>query len=490
MLRTQSAAAWAWTKAFTLAILLLSGVQIATAAAPAAKPAPSLPQGPIVLPLDRTAYFIGETIPLALTGDADVKLEAVNPDGRVLLYQGKPGAILLNTTKLSHGDYTLQLNGADTATSLSLTSTLRKSAASMQDEAMPSDAPQLSPQESKDPAIRARKIREHADSIARTLTESGLTACIGMGAPEMPRKPVLDAMARAGALLLINPDTRPISFNPTGVDPIERDAMSQRMILTAQANGRYPNFGGFCFGWDTTGYALDGRKGLLVYWGWGNQEQALRHYIARQDKLQMDEFTRRTGMPAVTYDEYLSYALSLGKPEFAPGIDLPTKRWLEETAKYMKPMPEAQRQEFEKRLDAWSSYLMGIYRETYGVFATNLRSVDPALRNTTSVQVDHCPTINGQYFPEAYQSLDFQYQTTWNDQVGGPDYAYQWLFTAGLLDMRRGDKPTWISNAIGAAHARSLVPRQVRPASPLTTWPSAAPASVSPSKVSAASSAA
>jgi hypothetical protein len=61
-------------------------------------------------------------------------------------------------------------------------------------------------------------------------------------------------------------------------------------------------------------------------------------------------------------------------------------------------------------------------------------------------------------FPTAYQPLDFQYQSTWNDQVGGPDYAYQWLFTAGLLEMGRGEKPVWISNAPGPTHGRAAFP--------------------------------
>ena len=39
-----------------------------------------------VLPLDRTAYFVGETVPLALTGAGVLKLEAVSTDGRTLLY--------------------------------------------------------------------------------------------------------------------------------------------------------------------------------------------------------------------------------------------------------------------------------------------------------------------------------------------------------------------------------------------------------------------
>ncbi|MFM9194951.1 MAG: hypothetical protein ACKOWG_04250, partial [Planctomycetia bacterium] len=131
---------------------------------------------------------------------------------------------------------------------------------------------------------------------------------------------------------------------------------------------------------------------------------------------------------------------------------------IEEVARHTKPMGDAERAEFEKRLDAWSGYLMGLYGEVYGAIGKNLRGVDPALKNSSSVQSDHAAVRYGQYFPSAYAPLDFQYQSTWNDQVGGPDYAYQWLLVDALLEMERGDKPTWISNALGTAHHRSGFP--------------------------------
>ena len=72
--------------------------------------------------------------------------------------------------------------------------------------------------------------------------------------------------------------------------------------------------------------------------------------------------------------------------------------------------------------------------------------------------MDHAPTLQGQYFPSAYAPLDFQYQTTWNDQVGGPDYLAQPLFVSALLEMQRGDKPTWISNAMGPVFGLTELP--------------------------------
>ena len=146
------------------------------------------------------------------------------------------------------------------------------------------------------------------------MRESGISTCVALGASDSGRLPVLETMASSGALLLVNPDTRPTSFFPTGNAPRELDGMSQRMILTAQANGRYPNFGGFCFGWDTTGYAVGQRKGLMVYWGWGDQTESLRNYIARIDQNTLQQFTRRTGLMPVTEAEYISYLLSINAP--------------------------------------------------------------------------------------------------------------------------------------------------------------------------------
>lgn len=413
----------------------------------------------VVLPLDRTAYFIGETVPLAIAGtEGEVKLEAVNSDGRVLLYNGKPCALWLDTLRLAPGSYTFEINGAPTGQEFFLVGVLRKSAGSMQDECAPRDPPAPTPQEAKDPAARAAREKAHWDSVVTTFNESGLTASFALAQSDMRRVRYLDAMARAGALLLVNCDTRPTSFFPVGNDPVEIDGMSQRMILTAQANGRYPNFAGFCLGWDPTGYAVGGRKGLMTYWGWGDKTDALRNYIARQDQHNMDEFTRRTGMKPVTDTEYVSYLLSIGQAALAPAIDLPTKLWLAEIARHVKPLPEGERAELEQRLDAWSQYLMGLYHEAYGAFQRNFRRAQVWARTTSSVQVDHAAVRHGQYFPSAYEPLQFRYQSTWNDQVGGPDYTYQWLFTAGLLDMHRSGRPTWISNAFGAVHGLTQTP--------------------------------
>ncbi|MBA4192255.1 MAG: hypothetical protein C0467_30160 [Planctomycetaceae bacterium] len=414
----------------------------------------------VVWPLERTAYFVGERVPLAFAGieaGQAVKLEAVNRDGTALLHDGPAAALMLDAAKLLPGDYTLSINGVPTGQRLTITGLLRKSAGSMQDEATPNPNPAKLDKKMNAEELAA-EFEKHATERASVFRESGLTACVGLGVAEGHRAKYLDIMAREGAMLLLNPDTRPTSFNPVGNHPAELEGMSQRMVLSAQANGRYPNFGGFCIGWDTCGFQIAGRKGLMTYWSWGNNTQPLRNYIERIDKFTQEEFTRRTGFQPVSEAEYIAYLLSIKRPEFAPAIDLTTKVWLAEIAKHTKPMSDDERVKFEKRLDAWSAYLMGMYHDSYEHFAKNLRAVDPTLRNTSSVQIDHAAVRYGQYTPTAYEPLDFQYQSTWNDQVGGPDYAYQWLLTAGLLDMHRGGKPTWVSNTMGPVHGRANFP--------------------------------
>jgi hypothetical protein len=414
---------------------------------------------PLVLPLERTAYVIGEKVLVAVARGAeagDVRLEAVGADGRVLLYQGRPGPLLVDTAKLAPGDYVLAVNGAPALERLTLVSPLRPSAGAMIDEALP-ERPNFGNE--KDPPKRAAIERAYWANSEAVLREAGLTGCVAWAAESAGcfRQP-LDCLTRTGALLLVNPDTRPTSFNPVGNDPAELDGMVQRMALTAAANARFPTFGGFCFGWDTCGYAVGGRKMLMVYWGWGNQEQALRNYIDRIDRAKVEEFTRRTGLKPAGEDEYLAYLLAIGRPEFTPFIDLPTKRWVEELARHIKPMPAAEQAAFERRLDAWSAYLMGLYRESYVREVRELRGIESTLRFTSSVQSDHAAVRTGQDFVTAYRPLDFRYQSTWNDQVGGPDYAYQWLHVAGLLAMERAGKPVWIAGAHAGAHGRSPWP--------------------------------
>ena len=414
-----------------------AGAQVAPVAETARVPG-------VILPQDRTAYFVGEKI-LMLVCETNVpataKVELVRDGQRFVAYRGKPGPIVLDSTLLAPGAYGISVDGAEPGTNrLYIVAIARRSAASMQDEAHPGpNAPQ--------------------EQVAARIKETGVTAMMGMMGAGERRNPILDAAARTGTLSFNNPDTRPTSFCPVANNPAELDGLTQRMLLTAQANERYPNFGGFCFGYDTGAFTPGNRRMLLTYWRWNANADPLRHYIEWNDNLMTDEFKRRTGYEWVKPEEYIAYTLAIHRPDMAPAIDLPTQRWLDQAATGMKPMPDSERTAFEKRLDAWAAYLMGLYGESYGFFTRNLRSFDPTMRYTSSVQIDHAPVIYGQYLPSAYVPLDFRYESTWNDQVGAPDYAYQWLFTAGMLDTERPDnQPVWISSAHGIAHGKSPFP--------------------------------
>ena len=294
------------------------------------------------------------------------------------------------------------------------------------------------------------------DQTASNLLETGMTAMMEPAAAEHGRDDRLDTLARAGTLFFENPSTRPDSFLPVICDPAELDAKSQRKVLNALANLRYPNYSGFWIDWDPTGIADGGRKMLLIYWGWSkDDEAALRTYIQRQDELKWAEFKQRTGYDHVTSSEMISYFLSIGRPEYCPVIDLPTREWLAEASTYFKPLPEADRMALEKRIKAYHAFQMGVYGRNYTAYMRNVLSAIPGLRFTSSVQTDHSTVQNGQYLPDAYRPLDFRYQSTWNDQVGGPDYYFQWLLAAALLDANGEDKPVWISNALASAHQRA-----------------------------------
>jgi hypothetical protein len=436
--------------ALTAALMVLAGPSAARGQeVSAAEPG-------ILFPLDRTAYFQGEWVPVAFWGiDGPVHLSVVRDGEEVSIHRGPAGPLWLNTAKLLPGTYEWKLNGEVVEPRMYITSVVRHSPASLQDEHLPPDRPRIT----RNQRDQAEQLTEaHREKLSGVLGETSLDAAIALGAVEMGRRDILDVMARHGTIAMANPHTRPISFLPAHVDPRERDGMSQRMILSAQANGRHPNFGGFLYTWDPTAFAPGNRKGLLIYWGWGDQTDELRSYIERQDRLLEDEFRRRTGMEPVGEDDYVAYLLSIDRPEFAPAIDLPTRDWLREIAENIEPMPESERAAFEKRLDAWSDYLMGIYQDLFTTYQANLGEALPSLANSASVQIDHAAVRNGQYHPRAYRPLDFRYQTAWNDQVGGPDYSYQWLFVAGVLEMGGEKKPTWISNAMAAAHGRSRLP--------------------------------
>lgn len=449
---------------FRLLVTCLLGVSVlagqeATVAREAAGAEAAAPPA-VAFPMERTAYVLGEQVPLAVGDHGDQptrKIEAVDQAGqRILLYSGTASALVLDTAGLAAGRYALQVDGRDSGAALWLVDPVARSGAALTDESLPS-GPQLPREVRSDPTARARATDRWFRQTVRTLRETGINVALDMGAAEKPRDERLDAMTAGGALVMVNPYTRPMSFMPARLYGPELEGMRQRMALIAQANGRYPAFGGFCFTWDPTGFTVN-RKGLFVYWQWGKQEGPLRTYLARSQKALEDEFRRRTGLEPVAVDEYLTYLLSIKRPEFAPAIDLPSYRWIEAMARHLKPLEGEALAKLQERVDAWAGFLMGLYEETHADFMKHLGQVDPSLVYTAAVNVDHCAVRDGQYTPSAYRGLPVRYVGAWNDQIAGPDYAYQWLFSAAMLDVGRRGEPVWVGHSLGQVHGQSAYP--------------------------------
>ena len=420
-----------------VSVLIIIGAMTYAGEAPTASP----PQPPVVLPMERTNYFIGEEIPIGVKVDGKYAIEVIGPAGEVVasLQGDQPVALRLSTRQLAVGQYAIRLNGKPEA-AFGLASTLRESCAALTDEVVPD----------------ARKPEDVA-KLVQTLKETGINAIMNDGVAECGLVQVSDALAATGTMLFLNPYTRPMSFVPARVYEPELKTFRHRLALMAQANARFPNFGGFMYDWDPTGFL--GRKMLLFYWGWGQQEQALRAYIERSNEAIYADFRKRTGLEPVSPTEYIKYCLSIGHPEFAPAIDLPTHRWITEMAADWKPLPKDEQAKLEQRIDSWANYLMGIYGESYAGHTAVLNEIIPSLRHTASVNIDHAPVRDGQWHPAAYAPLDFRYMTTWNDQIAGPDYTYQWLFTAGILDIgRKPGQPVWLGSSLGVAHALAPYP--------------------------------
>ena len=422
-----------------LAIAMIPGTTLlyAQGAQPAGTNAP--PKPAVVLPLERHNYIIGETVPLAFSGVPDkMTISLVDERGaHWLLYSGSNQPLRWNTTLAAPGVYQVEIDGSNTATMVSLRSPLRESPMSMVDESG------INPRIDIQPALK----------------DSELTAVFWPSYLERGSKneAVLDDYTPTATMAYINPTTRPSSFYPPRVAQNELLGFRQRLAFYAQANARYPTFGGFWYDWD--GAAIFEMKGLTRWYGLGKRLDAFRVWSDRRDQAVYDDFKKRTGMDGVKPAEFSRYCLGRGRPEFGPCIDYYMFKMGREVAKSMPPIPASEMAGVEKRVDAWSHYLMNVWAEAYRGHQEFLREVMPSLRNTSSVNIDHGPVRLGHWDPGYSSELDFRYMSTWNDQLGSPDYSYQWLFTAGMLSIgRQPGQPIWLSSALAATHGMSTFP--------------------------------
>ena len=88
-----------------------------------------------------------------------------------------------------------------------------------------------------------------------------------------------------------------------------------------------------------------------------------------------------------------------------------------------------------------------VIAEQYRQSAATLHEFLPGQRHSTCVTADHAPLESGLYLPSLYQSLDFRYLETWNDQIyANGAHDMQESFWTSLLRMgQKPGQPIWIT---------------------------------------------
>jgi hypothetical protein len=400
---------------------------------PEARPTPPstsrIPE--VVLPLERANYLVGETVLLAIANHAKPYQMRWRDAGDhvAVSYQGSESILEIRTGQLAPGRYQVWIDNQPSPTTIGLTSPLRVSPAAFTDAA-PSLA--LTPEDRANLQAALRKNGVNA-IMAETYDETG-----------SGRYSAHDELATTGTVVFFHPYTRMMRFHPARVYEPELSSFRQRLALCAQANGRYPTFGGFLYDQDSMGFG--DRRSLLTAGTWGKEEPALRNYLRRSFHAVLDDFATRTKLKPVTDADYWRYCQSINRPELAPVSDPLAKRWAAVLGQTLKPLTDAEQAQLEMRLDAWSSYLMGLYAQSYEGHNAILREILPSLRNTSSVNAEQESVRKGPYTPSAYAPLDFRYVSSENNSSLGPADPYQWLVRGALMDAgRKSNQPVWLA---------------------------------------------
>jgi len=397
----------------------------------------------ITLPLARHVYVIGEQFPLAVASDGKVAL-SLRPivqgiGDEITVYNGPSQSLVFNSSAIAAGTYDLLVNGQATGQHLTFVRPERDSPAALIDEV----------------------VFGASDRVFDPVRSMGIDALFTMGEQRAlnDRVKALDGLLETRTMHFVNPTSRPSSFIPTRVWDQELENMAMRFTHGVQCNLRYPAMGGICFEWDPGSFV----RQKTIFFRFGKYQDQYDAYHEQANEVLRNDFRRRTGCEPPTQKEFLQYVLAIGKPEFAPVIDLPTRQWTDEIAQHVKRLGEAELNDLRKRVSAWHQYLMGLYGETHAFYQRALDDVDPYLTHTSSVNLDHNLANTGQYPPNAYTNLDFREMSAWNDAIGHGDYAYQWLLSGALMDANNPHgQPVWVAQATGAQHG--MVGKLVRSA--------------------------
>jgi hypothetical protein len=412
-------------------VVVVTGTLTHVAIAPTpAAPAPPPLAVKVGLPLERAQYFVGESVILAVGAvRPPYDLDWIDAGGRAAVsYRGDAPLLRVDTERLAPGRYQVVVNAEPTGVAIGLTSPDQASPAATLGRLA------YRPNRPNDPdrfRTQMREARVNALMVER------------WGEAGSGTYPAQDDLVATGSALFLNPCSRLTGGFPCGVCEPEASAYRQRLALCAQANARYPTFGGFRYDADPAGFG--DRKALLTAADWGEDERPLRNYLAAGHAALRSAFTAQSRLEPVSEMDHLRYCLAIGRAEFAPLADLPTLRWAQAVNRCLPPLSAADCRRLEERQDAWAGYLMGLYAEAYAGHQKVVREVSPSLRNTSAVNPDRAPAAAGQYPPSAYTPLDFRYSNPRTPATYPSVAESAWLFSTALLDIGRpADQPTWV----------------------------------------------
>ena len=269
----------------------------------------------------------------------------------------------------------------------------------------------------------------------------------GLGRGQLSR--IHDKYAEHGILAWLQETSRPLSFSPPHSHPDTHGEYRRRMTLIAQIQSRYPTHAGQLFDYDPTGF-LNKYAHLVGYWKWRDQQDELQDYMGRQEKALLDCFRDQTGMEPLTTREAILLGAATGSPECMGYIDMPTRKWAYQIARRAPEQSPAKVEKLRERALAWYGYLMSINTRRYEDYLSELRPVDPSLAYSTSLTMGHNPHRKGNDRQAAYRPLDFRFVSIWDDQAGAPEYIYETIFAAALLNGERNlRQPLWIDTVWG-----------------------------------------
>jgi hypothetical protein len=399
----------------------------------------------------RAVFWRGEVVVASLTAPmaapATVRVSLRRAAAAVPVYAGtvtpKDGVgrlhLCLPTSRLGDGTYTLQADGVGAP--LTLTFTVR-------DTTVASPGMIIDESSGAVPNMGLARLTGQLN-----LMTDGRFNVTGTASSESPaqRTAHFDSLMRQQALFWNQDASRPFSFYPPYLLDSTDGEYTRRLVLGNTVHMQYPGYAGSLYDYDPTGF-LGHYKGLVTYWGWGNDamRDRLRRYLQTQEEHLYAYAEQTLGVKPLSADEALRLAAATRSPGAMGYIDAPSFRWSQDVANHGPVMDAAQLDALKERAQKWYGFLMTLNARRYTGYQAALRDLDPSLAHSTSNTVNHCKPRDGGYHAASYQPLDFRFVAVWDDQGGAPEHIYETALAGTLLGANRDPKqPLWVDTSFG-----------------------------------------